>query len=125
VGFVIRALVGIAGMLAVLVALGFWISPDMLALKFGIAPQGALGFSTLRADFGALFGGVGAFAIAAAVGNNARFLSAPLLLIAIGFSGRLLTIALSGYDASMLQPMATEVMLITLFAAGRKLLPVR
>jgi hypothetical protein len=125
VGFVIRALVGIAGMLAVLVALGFWINPDMLALKFGIAPLGALGFSTLRADFGALFGGVGAFAIAAAVRNNARFLSAPLLLIAIGFSGRLLTIALSGYDASMLQPMATEVMLITLFAAGRKLLPVR
>jgi hypothetical protein len=112
-------------MLAVLVALGFWINPDMLALKFGIAPQGALGFSTLRADFGALFGGVGAFAIAAAVRNNARFLSAPLLLIAIGFSGRLLTIALSGYDASLLQPMATEVMLITLFAAGRKLLPVR
>lgn len=123
--FVIRALVGIAGSLSLVLALGFWINPDLLAVKFGIAPQGSLGFSTLRADFGALFGGVGALAIAAAVRNNARWLTAPLLLIGIGFAGRLLTIALSGYDASMLQPMATEVVLIALFATGRRVLPAR
>lgn len=120
---VVRMLVGVAGLLAVLIALGFWINPDMLAAKFGIMPEGPLGFSTLRADFGALFGGVGVFALAAAVRNSARLLSAPLLLIAIGFSGRLLTIALSGYDASMLQPMIVEIVLIVLFATGRKLLP--
>ena len=62
-------------------------------------------------------------AIAAAVRNNARLLTAPLLLIGIGLAGRLLTIALSGYDASMLQPMAAEVVLIAIFATGRKLLP--
>ncbi len=120
--FVIRALVGVAGLLAVLAALGFWFSPDVLADKFGITPQGALGYSTLRADFGALFGGVGAFAIAAAMRNSARLLSAPLLLIAIGFCGRLLSIALSGYEASMLQPMVVEVVLVALFATGRKVL---
>lgn len=123
--FVVRALVGAAGLLAVLVAVGFWINADMLAARFGIAPEGALGYSTLRADFGALFGGVGAFAIAAALRNNARLLTAPLLLISIGFAGRLLTIALSGYDASMLQPMTVEVVLILLFAAARKVLPAR
>jgi len=122
---VIRALVGIAGVLAMVVALGFWFTPDVLAEKFGVAPQGGLGYSTLRADFGALFVGVGAFAIAAAVRNNARLLTAPLLLIGIGFAGRVLTVALSGYEPSMLQPMVTEIVLITLFAAGRKLLPVR
>lgn len=121
--WVIRALVVIAGVLAVLVALGFWFNPEMLAEKFGITPEGALGFSTLRADFGALFGGVGALAIAAGVRNTARLLTAPLLLIGIGFAGRLLTVALSGYDASMLQPMVVEIVLITLFAAGRKMLP--
>jgi hypothetical protein len=55
--FVVRALVGVAGLLAVLAALGFWFSPDMFADKFGITPQSAPGYSTLRADFGALFGG--------------------------------------------------------------------
>ena len=120
---VIRALLGVAGLLAVLVAFGFWFNPDTLAGRFGIAAQGALGYSTLRADFGALFGGVGLFAIAAAVRNSARLLSAPLLLIGIGFCGRLLTIALAGYDAAMLSPMVTEVVLIALFATGRKLLP--
>lgn len=108
-----------------LAALGFWFSPDMLADKFGITPQGALGYSTLRADFGALFGGVGAFAIAAAVRNSARLLSAPLLLIGIGFCGRPLSVALTGYEAIMLQPMVVEVVLITLFAAGRKVLAQR
>ncbi len=120
---VIRALVGIAGLLAVLVALGFWFNPDMLAAEFGITAQSALGYSTLRSDFGALFGGVGAFAIAAAVRNSARLLSAPLLLIGIGLCGRVLSIALSGYEASMLQPLVTEVVLIALFALGRRTLP--
>jgi len=124
-GLIIRLLVGVAGLLAVVIALGFWINPDMLAVQFSIAPQGPLGFSTLRADFGALFAGTGVFAVAAAVRNNARLMTAPLLLIGIGFAGRLLTIALSGYDASMLQPMVTEIVLIAIFAAGRKLLPVR
>ncbi|MEQ1489150.1 MAG: hypothetical protein ABL932_01235 [Terricaulis sp.] len=122
-GLIIRLLVGLAGLLALVLALGFWINPDMLAMKFGIAPQGPLGFSTLRADFGALFAGTGALAIAAALRNNARLITAPLLLIGFGFSGRLLTIALSGYDASMLQPMIVEIVLIAIFAAGRKVLP--
>ena len=121
----VRLLVGVAGLLGLVLALGFWINPEMLAAEFGIAPQGPLGFSTLRADFGALFGAVGALSLAAAVRNNARWLTAPLFLIGTGFAGRLLTIALSGYDASMLQPMVTEIILIAIFAAGRRLLPIR
>lgn len=119
---VVRALVGIAGLLALLVALGFWFRPDQLAAEFGVSVQSALGYSTLRADFGALFAATGLLSIAAAVKNSARLLMAPLLLIGIGFCGRLLSIALSGYEASMLQPMIVEVVLITLFATGRKTL---
>lgn len=122
---VLRALLGIAGLLGLLIALGFWFQPDRLATEFGIAARDALGYSTLRADFGALFGAVGVLSIAAAVRNDARLLTAPLLLIGIGFAGRLLTIAMSGYEATMLQPMVTEIVLVTLFAAGRKLLPAR
>lgn len=119
---VVRALVGVAGVLALLVALGFWFRPDQLAGEFGVGVQGALGYSTLRADFGALFGATGILALVAAVKNSARLLTAPLLLIGIGFCGRVLSIALSGYEASMLQPMVVEAVLITLFAMGRKTL---
>lgn len=120
---VLRALLGIAGLLGLVIALGFWFRPDTLAAEFGIVARDALGYSTLRADLGALFGAVGVLSLAAAVRNSARLLTAPLLLIGIGFAGRVLTIALSGYEATMLQPMAVEVVLITLFAAGRNLLP--
>jgi len=120
---VLRALLAIAGLLGLLVALGFWFNTDVLAARFGVEAQGLLGYSTLRADFGALFGAVGVLSLVAAIRNCARFLTAPLLLIGIGFSGRLLTIALSGYDATMLPPMVVEIVLIALFAAGRKLLP--
>lgn len=119
---VVRALVGIAGVLALLVALGFWFRPDQLAGEFGVSVQSALGYSTLRADFGALFGATGILALAAAVRNSARLVTAPLLLIGIGLCGRLLSIALSGYEPSMMQPMIVEVVLITLFATGRKVL---
>lgn len=119
---VVRALVGVAGVLALLVALGFWFRPDQLAVEFGVGVQGALGYSTLRADFGALFGATGILALVAAVKNSARLLTAPLLLIGIGFCGRVLSIALSGYEASMLQPMIVEAVLITLFVMGRKTL---
>jgi len=122
---VLRVLLGIAGLLGLVIALGFWFRTDTLAAEFGVAAQGALGYSTLRADFGALFGAVGVLSLAAAVRNDRRLLTAPLLLIGIGFAGRLLTIAMSGYEATMLQPMVTEVVLITLFATGRKLLPTR
>lgn len=119
---VVRALVGVAGVLALLVALGFWFRPDQLAGEFGVGVQGALGYSTLRADFGALFGATGILALVAAVKNSARLLTAPLLVIGIGLCGRVLSIALSGYEASMLQPMIVEAVLITLFAMGRKTL---
>jgi len=120
---VLRALLGVAGLLGLVIALGFWFRTDTLAAEFGIAALDALGYSSLRADLGALFGAVGVLSLAAAVRNSARLLTAPLLLIGIGFAGRLLTIALSGYEATMLQPMVIEVVLITLFAAGRNLLP--
>lgn len=120
---VLRALLGIAGLLGLVVALGFWFRTDTLAAEFGIAARDALGYSSLRADLGALFGAVGVLSLAAAVRNNARLLTAPLLLIGIGFAGRVLTIVLSGFEATMLQPMAVEVVLISLFAAGRNLLP--
>lgn len=119
---VLRVLLGVAGLLALVVALGFWFDPDTAAGRFGLAAQGALGYSSLRADLGAMFAGVGILVIAAAVRNSARLLTAPLLLIGIGFAGRLLTIALSGYDATMLQPMIVEIVLITLFATGRRAL---
>ena len=48
-----------------------------------------------------------------------------MLLIAISFSGRLLTIALTGYDAAMLPPMVVETVLSVLFATGRKFLPAK
>lgn len=120
--FVVRALVGVAGLLGLMLGLGFWFRPDTLAGEFGIGVQSALGYSTLRADFGALFAATGILALAAAVKNSARLLTAPLLLIGIGFCGRLFSIALSGYEASMLQPMIFEIVLITIFATGRKTL---
>ena len=119
---VLRALLGIVGVLGLMVALGFWFDTDNAAARFGLAARDALGYSSLRADVGALFAATGVLSLAAAVRNNARLLTAPLLLIGIGFCGRLLTIVLSGYEATMLQPMVTEVVLISLFAAGRNLL---
>jgi hypothetical protein len=117
---VIRALVGIAGVLALVVALAFWFNPAAPAARLGIAAQEALGFATLRADMGGFFAGAGALSLAAAIRNNARLLTAPLILIALALTGRALTVVLSGYAPSMLQPMLIEAALLALLVAGRR-----
>lgn len=120
---VIRALIGLAGALALVVACAFWFDPATPAARLGLAARDALGFATLRADLGGFFAGAGALSLVAAVRNSARLLTAPLVLIALALSARLATVALSGLAPNMLQLIVIEAVLLVLLAAGRRVLP--
>ena len=61
-------------------------------------------------------------AIAAAWHDERRLLTAPLLLISLALTGRVVTAALLGLSPPMVQPMAIEAVLILVLAVGRCLL---
>jgi hypothetical protein len=115
----LRVVVGVIGLLGVLIAARMWMAPAEAAGQLGIAAQGPLGIASIRADMAGFFGGAGLLALLAAVRNRSALLLAPLLLIAIALSGRLLTVAQNGYTEDMAVPIAVEAVLLAVFAVGR------
>ena len=113
-----RALVGAAGLLALLMAVGFWVRPVELAGKLGLQPIGDLGLATVRADLGGFFGAAGGFALLAALRNRGDLLIAPLLMIGIALTGRLLSLALTGLSAPLIQPIVVEAVLLVILVIG-------
>lgn len=116
---VLRLVTGAIGALALLLAARLWLAPADAAARLGITAMGGLGLATIRADMAGFFGAAGILAAAAAWQNRARLLTAPLIMVAIALSGRILTYLGGAHDANMIQPMAVEAVLVALFAAGR------
>lgn len=113
-----RALVGAAGLLGLLMALGFWIRPAELAGKLGFQPMGDLGLASVRADLGGFFGAVGGLALLAALRNRRNLLMAPLAMIGIALTGRLLSLALTGLSPPLVQPIVVEAVLLVIMVLG-------
>lgn len=116
----LRGLIGIVGVLAVLLALQFWLHPAAPAAKLGLSPLGDLGLSTIRADMAGFFGAAGVLALIAAVRNQGAWLTAPLLMVAIALTGRVINVIAQGWSPDFVQPMAVEAVLAVLFAVGRR-----
>ena len=117
---VLRILVGVIGVLGLLIAAAIWAHPAEPLAKLGLETLGGLGNSTARADIGGFFGAAGGLALTAAVRAEARLLTAPLLLVVIALSGRVLTVVLDGYAPDVAQPMGVEAVLVAALAAGRR-----
>ena len=120
-----RMLIGALGALAILGALRIWIDPTVPAATLGLSPVGGLGLASLRADVGGFFGGMGAFALAAAIRDDRRLVTVPLVLVSLALTGRLITAGLEGLTPDMLLPIVAEAALATLFAFGRRTLGAR
>lgn len=119
---ILRVAIGLAGLLFVILALGFLLDPASAAARLGVAALTPLGQATLRGDFFAFFAVGGGLAIAGAARADARLLLAPLLLIALTLAGRLITVAASGFDPAMGPPMLVEAVTIVLLWLGRRAL---
>lgn len=117
---ILRGLLGLVGVGGLLLALQFWLNPAGPAAKLGLAPEGALGMATLRADMAGFFGVAGGFALAAAIRNRGEWLTAPLAMILVALVGRLITVAAQGLAPEMVQPIVVEAVLAVLLAVGRK-----
>lgn len=119
---VLRAAIGLAGVLGVLVAARLWLAPAETASQLGLGPTGPLGLATLRADMGGFFAAGGVLALIAAVRGRGDLLVPPLLLIGLALAGRVFTIVVNGYSADMAPSIAIEAGLVMLLCAGWRVL---
>lgn len=120
---VLRALAGVAGLLAVLIALRIWMAPAEFGAQLGVTASGPLGLATIRADMGGFFAAGGVFALAAAIKGRGGLLLPPVVLIALALTGRFVAVAMNGFSPDMGPPMAIEAVLLVIFATGWRILP--
>jgi hypothetical protein len=117
---ILRGLVGLIGVLALLIAARLWVGPEAPAAAMGLKADGGLGLATLRADVAGFFAAGGLFALAGAIRGEGRLLTPPAVLLGLALAGRLLTVGLDGYEASMLPPMVIEAVLVAILLFARR-----
>ncbi len=117
-----RGLLGLVGLLALLIASRFWITPDKIGAAMGLLPEGAAGLGTLRADLAGFFGAAGVLSLTAAVRNERQWLVPVLLLLAIALTGRVINLLVTGGGAVLVPPMVIEAVLIAIVGLGLRVL---
>jgi len=122
---VLRALVGVVGALALVLALRLWIDPAAAAANLGLMGRGALGLASLRADVGGFFAVAGLLSLLGAVRMDGRLLTAPALLAGLAITGRLITVVQAGLTPDQVMPIVVEAVLVVVLVAGRRAFGVR
>ena len=117
-----RGLLGLVGLLALLIASRFWITPDKIGAAMGLLPDGAAGLGTLRADMAGFFGAAGLLTLTAAVRNERRWLIPVLLLLGIALTGRVINLLVTGGGAVLVPPMVIEAVLIVIALLGLRVM---
>ena len=121
--FVLTALIFLAGMVDLVLGIGFFVDPAPSARTFGLVPLGDQGLAVLRADMTAFFVVAAGCMMWGAWRRNGDLLLPPLALFAIAFTGRLLSAAVDGTYPQFWLPMAAEAFHVVLLAAAWRVLP--
>ena len=117
-----RGLIGLVGLLALLLASRFWISPDKIGAVMGLLPDGAAGLGTMRADMAGFFGAAGVLSLTAAVRDDRKWLVPVVLMLGIALTGRVLNLVLTGGGPGLIPPMVIEAVLIAITGLGLRVL---
>jgi ribonuclease Z len=91
------------------VGLVFLFAPELLTDTFAVLPTGPAGYATLRADLGALFLGLGGFAVAGGLRRSAALLRVPLVIIGVVIAGRLVGVLLDGFSRDSMRLLLPEL----------------
>ena len=109
-------------LLALLLAIRFWISPDKIGAVMGLLPDGAAGLGTMRADMAGFFDAAGVLSLTAAVRDDRKWLVPVVLMLGIALTGRVLNLALTGGGQVLIPPMVIEAVLIVITGLGLRVL---
>jgi len=115
---VIRVVLGFIAAFFVVFGLRFMLTPDVMAAAFFVTPDGVAGLSTVRADLGGAFFGIGACIVLGLFPRGARWLHAAALILAAIAVARLVGIVADGSARSAVAALIVEVVFVLLLAFG-------
>ena len=117
VDLILRVFVGVAGLLLLSIGVQYLIDPVTAGAQFAIGVTGDPGIANLRADMVGFFCGSGGLALTAAVRNKSSWLLAPMVMMALAFIGRVVTLIVEGTDPGV-PAMIVEGASVVIFSAA-------
>ena len=119
---ILRSGLGLCGGLALMLALGFLVQPEVSAARLGLNAAGPLGLSSLRGDMTGMFALIGAASLAAAVRGRAGYLAAPAAMVGVILFGRCVSAVLDGSGVAAMPLIGVEILMLAVMVAGVKAL---
>lgn len=113
-----RGFLGLAGLLAIGLWALVWFDQPRFAAQLGPVATSPLAAATLRADIGGFFATWAIGALLAAWRDDRQMALLPMLLLALAFTGRAYSYALT-QDAAIIEPMTIEAVLVVLIGLAR------
>lgn len=114
---VMRMVVGILSALTLLNVYQHWFRLPSLVSERGLIGVGDVGAANIRADIGGIFLSIAVFLGIAAWKQSRMWIVSTLIVIGCTLSGRLVSFALDGFSARTLEPVAIEVVVISILLA--------
>jgi hypothetical protein len=117
---VIRVVLGLIAAFFVVFGVRFMLTPDAMAAAFFVTPAGVAGLSTVRADLGGAFFGIGACIVLGLFPRATRWLHAAALILGTIAVGRLVGIVADGSPRSAITALIVEVVFVILLVVGAR-----
>jgi hypothetical protein len=121
--FVLTAVIFLLGLFDLFMGLNFLFNPDAAAAGLGLTGMGAMGTSTLRADFMAFFGVIAISMMLGAWRRNGDLLLVPAALMGTAVVVRAISLMLDGAYPGWWGPMAVEGLHVIVLIAAWRVLP--
>lgn len=122
--YALTALLFLGGMFFLYYGIAFLLAPAMIApVNFGLNPDGAQGWATLRADMTAFFLLGGGCMMLGAWRRSGDVLLVPALLFGVAIVGRAVGAVMDGTYEGFWLPMTVEGAVVVISLLGHKLLP--
>lgn len=119
----LTAAIFVGGLFYLFMGLNFMFLPESSAGDFGLAPDGAHGLASLRADFGAFFIVAAICMIFGAWQRNGDFLVPAALLFAVALIGRIVGVVIDGTYPGFWPPMVIEAVTAAVVLYASRVLP--
>lgn len=107
-----RILATLVGGVLVLLGIAVFIMPEVISTTFLSLSTGGAGINSLRADIGALFLGMGAFALFGALTRYRWVLLVPVVFLILVVAGRLISMFLDPFPTRTIRALVMEVVFI-------------
>ena len=115
VEIVLRGLVGLSCLFLAGLGLRTMFMPKSMFTLLAIEPEGPAGLNTIRGFLGGLFIGSSIVLITGLVTGNKTFFLAVATTMSVVVIGRLVGIAIDGFNKKVLFPLIAEILMVTFF----------